>query len=80
MMSEVRWPTWLLVLVGLASAVAVAALAWLAIPKRPRMGVRLPLDPTATVVWGDPIAPEIEIAMPAITSTAKLPPDKERDK
>jgi beta-lactam-binding protein with PASTA domain len=74
------WPTWLLILVGLASAAAVAALAWLAIPKRPRISVRLPLDPTATVVWGDPISPDIETAIPAITSTVEFPPYKERDK
>ena len=79
MMSERPWPSWLLIVAALATLAVVAALAWLAFPKRPRISVRLPLDPTATVAWGDPIVPEVEVSMPGITSSVEFPPYKERD-
>lgn len=80
MMSEVSpppLPPWLIVIATIAT-LAVAALAWLATPKRPRISVRLPFEPTATVAWGDPMKPEVEVAIPAITSNVEFPPYKER--
>ena len=72
-----RWPTWVVVLVAVAAA-AVLAIAWLAVPKRPRIVVRLPAKSTAAVDWGDPIAPTIEVPPPVVTSRVELPPYKER--
>jgi hypothetical protein len=80
MLSKPRWPAWLLILGGLATLAAVAVLSWLAIPKRPRISVQLPETPTAEVTWGDPIAPEVEVTMPPITSNVEFPPYKERDR
>jgi hypothetical protein len=80
MLSKPRWPTWLLIIGGLATLAVVAVLSWLAIPKRPRISVRLPETPTAGVTWGDPIAPEVEVTMPPITSNVEFPPYKERDR
>jgi hypothetical protein len=70
-------PSLLLLIGAVAAGLIGAAAAWVFIPKRPRISVRIPVAPAVAVAWGDPIQAVIDVEMPTVTSNVEFPPYKD---